>query len=367
MEKYNKIENLLYKAIAEKLSDDEKIEFETFLTENAEYRKIYTSLSDEKSLAKQYAFYDTLDLKGALRENSKRRNVVRPGKYILASLVTIAAMIVVSLLIFKPSEELQTKNTIANNETPKSNAYVKLIIDNDEILPITDTSKIIHYQNRQDSVKVENLKIVVGVGPVFKFNLPDGTICYMNSNSEIEYPATFSESNRKIVMKGELFFDVVSDSSRPFIIQCGSYNVRVLGTKLNVKDYRNDLCSFVTLIEGSVEIEKDETKFKMSPNQQATIGNDGVIIKEVDANAYAMWINNRFVFHLSELQDIVNTLKRWYNIDIQIDDESLRTRKFTGIIPKYNNIDSVFNILEETTDIKFVKGSNKTIKIIKNN
>lgn len=46
-------------------------------------------------------------------------------------------------------------------------------------------------------------------------------------------------------------------------------------------------------------------------------------------------------------------LERWYNITVFIQNQRLKQMRFTGNLPKYENINNVLNILALTTNIKF--------------
>jgi len=85
-------------------------------------------------------------------------------------------------------------------------------------------------------------------------HLPDGTRVWVNQNTEIEYPVHFAENERNIVLKGEAFFEVARDSSRPFVITSGSIKTTVLGTSFNVKAYE-DKTTEVQVRTGKVKVE----------------------------------------------------------------------------------------------------------------
>ena len=54
---------------------------------------------------------------------------------------------------------------------------------------------------------------------------------------------------------GEGYFEVAHDERKPFVVETGQYDVRVLGTTFNVYAYDNDRAAFETaLMEGSVEV-----------------------------------------------------------------------------------------------------------------
>ncbi|MES2734598.1 MAG: FecR domain-containing protein [Bacteroidota bacterium] len=67
--------------------------------------------------------------------------------------------------------------------------------------------------------------------------LPDSSRVWLNQHSELSYATAFGESERRVNLQGEAFFEVRPDATHPFIVQMASANVRVLGTSFDVKDY----------------------------------------------------------------------------------------------------------------------------------
>ena len=76
----------------------------------------------------------------------------------------------------------------------------------------------------------------------------------MNAGSVLKYPKEFKGDTREVYLTGEAFFDVVKNPARPFIIHTSSIDVKVLGTKFNVKAYPNDKTVETSLVQGSVEV-----------------------------------------------------------------------------------------------------------------
>lgn len=85
-------------------------------------------------------------------------------------------------------------------------------------------------------------------------HLPDGTRVWVNENTEIEYPVHFAKNERNIVLKGEAFFEVARDPSKPFIITSGSIKTTVLGTSFNIKAYESKTTE-VQVRTGKVKVE----------------------------------------------------------------------------------------------------------------
>lgn len=68
----------------------------------------------------------------------------------------------------------------------------------------------------------------------------------MNSLSELEFPSRFTGKERRIKLNGEAYFEVVKDKEKPFIVEMGDNEIKVLGTSFNINNYDG---SFVTTLE----------------------------------------------------------------------------------------------------------------------
>lgn len=77
--------------------------------------------------------------------------------------------------------------------------------------------------------------------------LSDGTTVYLNAESELMYPVKFRGNDRRVFLKGEAYFDVKRDTSKPFIVEANSLDVRVLGTEFGVRAYQDETCIRTTL------------------------------------------------------------------------------------------------------------------------
>ena len=85
--------------------------------------------------------------------------------------------------------------------------------------------------------------------------LSDGTRVWLNAETELRFPVVFAKDKREVHVKGEAYFEVVKDSSRPFIVHASGVSTRVLGTSFNVMAYDGDTFNIVTLLSGAVQLD----------------------------------------------------------------------------------------------------------------
>ncbi|MEO8535264.1 MAG: FecR family protein [Flavobacterium sp.] len=86
--------------------------------------------------------------------------------------------------------------------------------------------------------------------------LSDGTKVWINENTQIEYPEHFAANERIVKLKGEAFFEVARDTTRPFIISSGDIKTTVLGTSFDVKAYGK--IAEVNVRSGKVKVESSQ-------------------------------------------------------------------------------------------------------------
>jgi ferric-dicitrate binding protein FerR (iron transport regulator) len=165
-----------------------------------------------------------------------------------------------------------------------------------------------------------------------QFSLPDGTTGWLNSNSSIKYKGNFI-ADRKITLKGEAFFDVFKDKKRPFNVNTNEVLVTVLGTRFNIASYDNEKTVEVVLEEGKLVFNDKEMKesYTMKPNDlviyNKTLKNYSTEV--VQPRKYLSWTEGKLVFRNDPLDIIARRMERWYNIDVEIDEnlsDDLRLR-----------------------------------------
>lgn len=192
-------------------------------------------------------------------------------------------------------------------------------------------------------------------GSISQMVLPDNSVIYLNSGSELKYTDTKKE--RKIYLNGEAWFDVTKDEKKQFIVQTPGYDVIVSGTQFNVKSYPNENEIITTLEEGSVNImfndKLNQTKTIYS-GQQLTynVKNHLTNINEVKTGIFTAWKDNKLIFINMNLKELIVLLERKYGVDIKVDEGVPLDYHYDGII-KNETILEVLEILSATLPISY--------------
>lgn len=222
---------------------------------------------------------------------------------------------------------------------------------------LRDSARGVVYERREEQAEnPEYNTLVVPRQGEFQVVLADGSKVYLNSESEIRYPTFFAGGERRVFLKGEAFFEVTSDTSRPFIVNVGEMDVRVLGTRFNVNAYAPERAIRTTLVSGKVRVSDREDKAAviLEPGQQAVWKKDGLTTREVDALAVSAWVDGKFYFEEGmTLEEITEQLQRWYDIDFFFASERVKHFVFAGMIKKEYAANEIFSIIEKAARVKF--------------
>ncbi|MBI9067660.1 MAG: FecR domain-containing protein [Salinivirgaceae bacterium] len=192
------------------------------------------------------------------------------------------------------------------------------------------------------------------VAEVTQVTLPDGSIINLNANSKITYGKDFGTANREITLKGEGFFEVVSNKNMPFIISAQGATIQVLGTQFNVKAYKNQEEVKVTVIEGVVEL--SEAK---QPTKKTVLlaGETGIYMKKKkaikkkpsnDLNDIS-WKTKYLSFENTPLNQVIDILNNTYHKDFVVDNK-VKDCKVT-VAFRDKDLASVLKVLKSTLEL----------------
>ena len=104
----------------------------------------------------------------------------------------------------------------------------------------------------------------------------------------------------------------------------------------------------------------------MKPGELASFDrNAGTFeVKEVDVRQYVVWKDGYFTFENESLEQILNTLSLWYDVDVFFQSESAKQLVFTGYMKRYNDISEILNAITDVVGVNFTING-KTIIVSK--
>ena len=147
------------------------------------------------------------------------------------------------------------------------------------------------------------------IGGQFKLQLPDGSRVWLNAESSITFPTSFSGKERAVTVTGEAYFEVAKNKNMPFKVQVnGAKEIEVLGTHFNVNAYREESGATTTLLEGSVKIAGTILK----PGEAYRNG----MVEKADTSKAVAWKNGLFDFNNLSLKKLLPEIARWYDVEV---------------------------------------------------
>lgn len=196
---------------------------------------------------------------------------------------------------------------------------------------------------------------ITAVGEQASVTLDDGSRVQLNTDTALSVEFTAGERHVKL-LKGEAWFDVTSESERPFTVDAGFGRVQVTGTRFNVR--MDDGAAVVSLDEGSVKlysVQDQDSPMSLSPGQQARILPDGVSSAEsFDRSLVTAWQRGQFVFYDKPLAEVVANLNRHRTGRILITDDKLNNLRVSGVFST-KNPDAALDVITKTLPVEQVR------------
>jgi ferric-dicitrate binding protein FerR (iron transport regulator) len=194
-------------------------------------------------------------------------------------------------------------------------------------------------------------------GRIFQLLLPDGTQVWLNSASSIRYPIAFNDTQRKVEITGEVYFEVAADQEKPFVVDINKKGtVTVLGTHFNVNAYDNEQQVAATLLEGAIQVKRLDAALTLKPGQQAVWQPDAGIklVNDPNISKVMAWKNGLFNFEGASLEEVMRQLERWYDIEV-VFEKPVPDIRFGGKMTRGITLNEMLDILKgfEGADLKF--------------
>ena len=381
---YLHIPYLIVKDLRGELSEEERLTLEQWLDEREDNRQLFEKIHHQKDTRQRDRIIKKLHKKAAWQRvdratGGKRLWITCGIRYAAAVVFVISSIFfVIYLLPEKSSREIPLHSEAGINpgsikaeliladgqHLPLDGKEGNSILSDQDGVTIRKENEGIRYESKNSDGEIAYHELRVPRGGEFPLVLEDGTEVYFNSETKFRYPVKFEESERRVFLEGEAYFKVKRDE-RPFSVEMGGNRIEVLGTEFNARFYPDEDKQMTTLVSGKVKFisGKDES-LELSPGEQAILTSKGKLIrKSVDVNLYTAWKDGNFVFRKQRLEEVLNTLARWYDVNVFYEDVSRKEVEFTGNIKRFERFEEILYLLRMTGDTDFeVKGKNIFVK-----
>jgi ferric-dicitrate binding protein FerR (iron transport regulator) len=208
--------------------------------------------------------------------------------------------------------------------------------------------------------------MMTGKGERSQLILPDGTKVWINACSSLVYNTNLS-ADRQLKLSGEAYFEVTKDEHHPFIVSTPLLDIKVLGTKFNLRAFEEENEVRTTLYEGSVSANTPDRLFKqdfiLQPGEQLIYGkNNSLLVVSAFGKEDKDWKDGIFHFKKQTLRSITYSMERIFNVEITITDPNLSREEFTCEFKDAESLTDMLNILKMTKKLDYsVKGQKVTI------
>ncbi|MEN8118311.1 MAG: FecR domain-containing protein [Bacteroidota bacterium] len=212
--------------------------------------------------------------------------------------------------------------------------------------------------NRESTMPEYFTSVMAENGQISKVELPDGSLVWLNSGSEITYSNFFATDNRNIKLTGEAYCQVTKNEDIPLIVNSGDLQVKVLGTKFNVAAYRESDKIDVVLESGEVELLSSKVEsfsYKLAPGERATFNKSDrkLAVSNVNTSKFTSWKDGMINIYNQSLEELVERLEVRYNQEFEYDDD-VKDFHYTFTI-KNESLDEVIKLMEKITLVNAVQ------------
>ncbi len=308
--------------------------------------------------------------------------IIRLRYYKIASVAAALVAVVFGLWFYRPSLLSNRKVEIVyQNDIAPGKNRATLTFANGKTIKLSDTQQGVtvgkdlkYYDGTEIAAERTQPQLLTATTPrggAYEITLSDGTRVWMNADSKLSFPSSFSGRERRVFLKGEAYFEVAKNylsevkgdqsikERIPFVVVTDKQEVTVLGTHFNVNSYEDEAATKTTLLEGRVRVAVSGTNNALlssscilKPGEQA-INDGGIRIDKVDVEEIVAWKDGSTVFQDKTLESIMRELARWYDITVVYAPGAPRHEFFSGAVSRTRNISSVLERMQTTGSVKF--------------
>ncbi len=193
--------------------------------------------------------------------------------------------------------------------------------------------------------------LVVPKAGTYTVTLPDGSKVMLNAMSQLKFPVSFTEKERRVELKGEAYFEVAKDAAHPFKVKLDESEVEVLGTHFNISSY--DQAAKTTLLEGSVKVSNGKSSGILVPGKQALADLTSLTVSKGNTEKAVAWCKDDFYFSNDEIGPALTEISRWYDLKL-VYKKTLPNIHISGHISRKAKLSEVVNMLKEVSDLSFI-------------
>jgi transmembrane sensor len=219
----------------------------------------------------------------------------------------------------------------------------------------------------QQLITVEEQKpeSVIFTGKQF-VHLPDGSTVLLNEGTELSYSTSFGDKAREVTLRGEGYFDVQHDPSKPFKVLTGKVTTTVLGTIFNVKAYAGEQAIEVTVTRGRVQVSDEERTFGIvTPNQQMAVNTatNDFVQTDVKTETVEAWQGQYLILDNVSMEEAVKIIAKKYNVKITLANDNLKMCRISATFLNGEDIDQVLTVVSGVVQATYTMQPGGNVKM----
>lgn len=194
--------------------------------------------------------------------------------------------------------------------------------------------------------------VQTAVGEQKTIMLPDGSKVFLNVDSQLSYPKTFSGDLREVFLEGEAFFEVQKNAQKAFVVQSGNLQTRVLGTSFNINAYEANVT--VSVATGQVRVSSETLHALLKPGQQASYKErfNEMTTSVVSAESIASWRTGHVQFTQTPLSEVIEAMERWHDVRLEVIDADME-RCLVHATLDLNDLEACLDVLAYVLHAEF--------------
>lgn len=191
--------------------------------------------------------------------------------------------------------------------------------------------------------------------------LPDGSEITLNKHSRISYASNFRRNRSVRLKKGDVFFNVTHDKSRPFVIEADEVSVTVIGTSFNVKHETGE--TEVNVESGIVKVSVGNEEVELHKGEKVRIKDKAPeLLKENNTDqVYNYYHSGVIIANKTPILKIAGILEEIYGTKIKTNDPAIDSMTVTTSLPIKYSLDENLKTLGQTMDLKITRNGNQIL------
>jgi ferric-dicitrate binding protein FerR (iron transport regulator) len=220
---------------------------------------------------------------------------------------------------------------------------------------------ILYQLNQHNPSAIQYTETIAPRGQKSQIVLSDGTKVWLNSDTKIRYPGQFDKNQRDVYLDGEAFFEVTKNEHQPFLVHTLGPEVKVVGTKFNIKAYADENQVETSLFEGRVDLllknkESNQIEDKeLKPGQSLIYSGISQQLTSVrfPKDEIDGWKKNQLIFKDDTFIKLVKKIERWYNVEVVYDERKFDNRRLTVELFEGERLEKLMDILSLALSVNY--------------